>query len=94
MLDPAGLGESPLVVRVDRRCRCFVGVCRLGYSEEVEDSCFARGCRKRSTVQSLTHIGCRAEVGLVVGIARSAGRSSRFAGFAAKEDRVGFAGYR
>ena len=44
-LDLAGLGESPSVVRVRRRCRCFVvGACRLGYSEEVEDSCFVKGC--------------------------------------------------
>ena len=43
--DLAGLGESPLEVRVRRHCRCsVVGVCRLGYSEEVEDSCFVKGC--------------------------------------------------
>lgn len=41
VLDLAGLGESPLVGRVGRRCgRLAVERCRLGCFEGVEDSGF------------------------------------------------------
>ena len=93
MLDLAGLGESSLVVRVDRRCSYFVvGMYRLGCSEEVEDSCFVKECRKNLTVLFVVYIDCRVKVGLVVGMEDCAGRSSRFVGFAVKEGKVGSAG--
>lgn len=93
MLDLAGLGESSLVVRVDRCCSCFVGgVYRLGCFEEVEDSCSVKGCRKHLTVLFGTCIDCRVEVGLVIGMENSVGRSSNFVGLAVKEGKVGYAG--
>lgn len=93
VLDLAGLGGSPSVVRVHRRCRCFVvgGVCRLGCSEGVGDSCFVKGCRRCWTVLAVARIDCRRAVGLVVGMEDSAGRSSSCA---VKEGRVGSAGCR
>lgn len=75
VLDLVGLGESPLVVRAHRRCRCFaVGVYKPGCSEGAEDSCFAKGCRKCVTVLIAADIDYRMEVDLVVGMEDHAGR--------------------
>ncbi len=93
MLDLAGLGESPLVVRVRKRYRYFVvGVCRLGYSGGVEDSYFVMVCHKHLAVLIEAGIDYRVAVGLVVGMEHSGGRSWRPVGLAAKECRVGSAG--
>lgn len=46
------------------------------------------------TARVAARIDYRLEVCLVVGMESSAGRSSKFVGCAAKEGRVGFAGYR
>lgn len=95
MLDLAGLGGSPLVVRVRRRCRRFVvGGCRLGCSEEVEGSCFVQGFRRRIVGAVVARIDYRVAVGLVLGTKDSAGRNSNLVGLAVKEGRVGFAGCR
>ena len=95
MLELAGLGESPLVVRVRRGCRRFVvAACRLVYLPEVEDSCFVKACRKHLTVLVVACTDCRVEVGLVVGMEDSAGRNSRVVRLAVKNDRVGCAGCR
>lgn len=93
MLDLAGLGESPLVVRVHRCYKCFaVGVCRLGCFEEAGDSCFVKGCRKHLTVLAVAYIDCKVVVGLVIDMEYSAGRRSSFVGLAVKEGKLGFAG--
>ncbi len=93
MLDLAGLGESPLVVRVRKRCRhLVVGVYRLGYSGGVEDSCSVMVCHKHLAVLTEAGIDYRVAVGFVVGMEDFGGRSWRFVGLAAKECRVGSAG--
>lgn len=95
VLDLAGWGESPSVVRVRRRCERFVvGVCRLGCSEEVGGSCFVSGCRRRIVGVDVACIGYKVAAGLVVGMGDSAGRSSRFVGHAVREGMVGSAGCR
>ncbi len=69
MLDLAGLGESPLVVRVRKRCRHLaVGVYRLGYSGGVEDSCAVMACHKHLAVLIEAGIDYRVAVGFVVGM--------------------------
>ena len=74
-LDLVGSGESPLVVRARRRCKCFVvGVYKLGYFEGVEDSCFVKGWRRYLTVRIVAGIDYRMKIGLVVGMEESAGR--------------------
>lgn len=93
VLDPAGLGESPSVARVRRRCgRLIVGVCRPGCSGEAEDSCVESGSRRRIVGAAVMRIGCRAEVGLVFGMEDSAGRNSGFVAHAVREDKIGSAG--
>ena len=75
VLGLAGLDGSPWVVRVGKRCRCFVGgACRLGCFVGVADSCFVWRCCRRIVGIVVARIGCKVEVGLVIGREDFAGR--------------------
>lgn len=75
VLGLAGLGESPLAGRVDRRCRRFVvGRGRLGYFVGVGDSCFGWGYCRRLTGLAVRRSDCRVEVALAGRKLSSVGR--------------------
>ena len=94
VLDLAGLGESPWVVRVRKRCRRFaVAGYRLEYFEVVAaaDSCFVNGCHRYLNLLIVAGLSYKVEVGCVSGMENSAGHSWMVERLAVREGRVGSA---